>query len=192
MGNESLFPDVPFSFGPKFLHDHAGHIITDPLIALVELIANAYDAGASLVDTRWPDVLGESFQVIDNGTGVTAEEFNRRWKTLSYSRPGEQGLYVEYPPGVKGAKRIAFGQNGKGRYAPFCFSDGYQVETWKNGKGFHHAPHQAGAKALVLEPCLRRGRLLAGHLRAILNGGRSIEIRHETLHCLVWLLQSIF
>jgi hypothetical protein len=52
--------------------------------------------------------------------------------------------------------------------------------------------NHAGAKALVLEPCLRRGRLLAGHLRAILNGGRSIEIRHETLHCLVWLLQSIF
>ena len=45
MGNETLFPDVPFSFGPKSLHDHAGHIITDPLIALVELIANAYDAG---------------------------------------------------------------------------------------------------------------------------------------------------
>jgi hypothetical protein len=56
MGNESLFPDVPFSFGPKFLHDHAGHIITDPLIALVELIANAYDAGASLVDIRWPNI----------------------------------------------------------------------------------------------------------------------------------------
>jgi hypothetical protein len=136
MGNGSLFPDVPFSFGPKFLHDHAGHIITDPLIALVELIANAYDAGASLVDIRWPDALGESFQVIDNGTGMTAEEFNRRWKTLSYSRPGEQGLHVEYPPGVKGARRIAFGQNGKGRYAPFCFSDAYQVETWKDGKGF--------------------------------------------------------
>ena len=64
MGNGSLFPDVPFTFGPKFLHDHAGHIITDPLIALVELIANAYDAGASLVDTRWPNAIGDSFQVL--------------------------------------------------------------------------------------------------------------------------------
>ena len=40
--------DVPFSFGPKFLQDHAGHIMTDPRIALVELVANSYDAGGLL------------------------------------------------------------------------------------------------------------------------------------------------
>ena len=47
-------PDVPFSFGPKFLQDHAGHIMTDPRIALVELVANSYDAGAPLVEITWP------------------------------------------------------------------------------------------------------------------------------------------
>lgn len=35
---------------------------------------------------------------------------------------------------MKGSKRIAFGQNGKGRYGPFCFADEYDLETWKNGE----------------------------------------------------------
>ncbi len=128
-----LFSDAPSSFGPRFLHDHAGHIITDPHIALVELVANSYDAGASTVKIQWPDALGGDFRISDNGTGMTAEEFNRRWKTLSYSRQKEQGMFVEYPPDAKTEKRIAFGQNGKGRYGPFCFADEYYVETWKDG-----------------------------------------------------------
>lgn len=134
-GQGQLFPQVPFSFGPRFLHDHAGHIITDPLIAIVELVANSYDAGASRVDIQWPESAGEILEISDNGTGMTLEEFNQRWRTLSYSRPKEQGLYVEYPPGVKAGKRAAFGQNGKGRYSPFCFADEYRVFTWKDGTG---------------------------------------------------------
>ena len=34
-----------FAFSTSFLRDHAGHIITDPRIAITEPIANAYDAG---------------------------------------------------------------------------------------------------------------------------------------------------
>jgi len=136
-GQDQLFPEASFSFGPRFLHDHAGHIITDPRIAIVELVANSYDAGASRVDIQWPESAGGALEVCDNGTGMTVEEFNQRWRTLSYSRPQEQGLYVEYPPGVKASKRIAFGQNGKGRYSPFCFADDYEVDTWKDSAGVH-------------------------------------------------------
>jgi hypothetical protein len=135
--NDPQFPllkDVPFSFGPKFLLDHAGHIMTDPRIALVELVANSYDAGSSQVKITWPEETGGTLEILDNGTGMTAAEFRKRWKTFSYSRPLEQGIYVDYPPGQQGpAKREAFGQHGKGRYAPFCFADAYEVETWKGG-----------------------------------------------------------
>jgi hypothetical protein len=40
------------NFGDGFLEDHAGHIIRDPQVALIELIANAYDAGATRVDIQ--------------------------------------------------------------------------------------------------------------------------------------------
>lgn len=129
-----LFADTPFTFGPGFLRDHAGHIMSEPHIAVVELIANAYDAGATSVQIRWPDASGGEFEIADNGSGMTAEEFNRRWKALSYNRTLEQGAEVKFPSGNRSSPRTAFGQSGKGRHGAFCFADVYQIETWRDGK----------------------------------------------------------
>ena len=126
--------DFPFAFGASFLRDHAGQIITDPRIALIEMVANGYDAGATQVSIRWPSSVGDPWSLEDNGTGMTPAEFSRRWKTLSYNRNQEQGELVEFPPGTSARKRLAFGRSGKGRHASFCFSDEYEVETWKAGQ----------------------------------------------------------
>src|ERR1019366_7415767 len=133
-GNVGQNLELPFSFSTNFLKDHAGHIITDPKTAITELIANAYDAGAMAVDITWPDDKVGPFAIADNGTGMTHEEFNRRWRTLSYDRLKEQWAGVEFPPGVPKRHRTAFGRNGKGRHAAFCFSDRYSVETRKDGR----------------------------------------------------------
>ena len=126
--------DLPFIFGLDFLHDHAGHLISEPRIAIVELIANAYDAGATEAKVSWPEDGGGHFEVLDNGTGMTLDEFHRRWRTLCYNRMYEQGALVTFPPGVAQGKRIAFGTSGKGRHSAFCFADAYQVDTWKDGQ----------------------------------------------------------
>jgi hypothetical protein len=125
--------NIPFLFGTGFLHDHVGQIIDDPAVAAVELIANSYDAGADKVTVVWPDLPGKTLSITDNGTGMTRDEFEKRWKTLAYDRVTEQGAQVTFPPGVGKAKRTAFGHNGKGRFSPLCFSDEYQVETWTKG-----------------------------------------------------------
>lgn len=125
--------NIPFLFGTDFLHDHVGQIIDDPTVAVVELIANCYDAGADKVTVLWPDLPGKMLSITDNGTGMTRQEFETRWKTLAYDRVAEQGTQVVFPPGVGKAKRTAFGHNGKGRFSPLCFSDEYRVETWKDG-----------------------------------------------------------
>ena len=125
---------LPFTFGSNFLRDYAGHIITDPRVSVIELIANAYDAGATRVEIKWPTETGTLYSVTDNGTGMTHEEFLYRWRKLAYNRAEEQGISVEFPPGAKNLARTAFGRNGKGRLAPFCFSDTYKVESTKDGK----------------------------------------------------------
>lgn len=129
-GMEELVPQ----FGEGFLSDHAGKIISDPKIALVELIANCWDAGADTVNIDWPEDSGETFQIADNGTGMTSDEFRHRWLHLNYSRMQEQGDDVEFPSDNMASSRKAFGRNGKGRHAMFCFSDIYTVETWKDGE----------------------------------------------------------
>jgi hypothetical protein len=133
---KNLFGNVPFAFADRFLADHAGQIITEPRTAILELIANAYDAGATKITIQWPSERGEEFSVLDDGTGMTKEEFEERWKTLCYDRPHRQGTSVVFPAGVKGLQRTAFGRSGKGRFAPFCFADSYKVLTWKGGKAF--------------------------------------------------------
>lgn len=125
--------NLPFIFGSEFLRDHAGHLISEPRIAIVELIANAYDAGATEARVTWPEAENGYFEVLDNGTGMTEAEFHRRWRTLCYNRMQEQGPIVQFPPNVPNKKRVAFGTSGKGRHSAFCFADSYRVETWKEG-----------------------------------------------------------
>lgn len=123
-------------FGPDFLRDHAGQIMSDGRIAVVELVANAYDAGASRVNVQWPTERGEALVVEDDGTGMTPDQFQRRWRTLGYRRTQEQGTHAEFPAGTAPArKRIAFGQSGKGRHGAFCFADEYVIATWRDGTG---------------------------------------------------------
>lgn len=125
-------------FGPNFIRDHAGQLMTEPRLAVIELVANAYDAGATRVDIDWPTERGNEFRIEDNGTGMTREEFAKRWRTLNYRRVDEQGPAVTFPPGARQkGRRLAFGQSGKGRHSAFCFSDKYEVDTWRDGKCTH-------------------------------------------------------
>ncbi len=134
-GQHNLFGDS-FHFNERFLQDHAGQIVSDPRIAVIELIANAYDAGAQNVAIKWPDEPGGLFSVTDDGVGLTRKQFEHRWTFFNYNRMEEQGADVTFPPGVRGIRRIAFGQSGKGRYAPFCFARRYTVESRKEGASF--------------------------------------------------------
>jgi hypothetical protein len=53
---------------------------------------------------------------------------------ISYNRIKSQGKQVEFPSDENATPRIAYGHNGVGRLALFCFADYYVIETWKNGK----------------------------------------------------------
>ena len=127
-------------FAPTFLEDHARRLITDPKTALIEIIANSWDAGADRVDVTWPrDAVPEKIEIKDNGTGMTYEQFTQRWRQLNYNRSTEQGDSVEFPPGNRRSHRRAFGRNGKGRHSMFCFASEYYVETWRDGEGSRFA-----------------------------------------------------
>jgi len=78
-------------FSEGFLDDHAGRVISNPHIAIVELVANSWDAGARRVDITWPDEEGGVFEIVDEGTGMTKEGFENVWPELNYNRVQRQG-----------------------------------------------------------------------------------------------------
>ncbi len=122
-------------FDSRFLGLYAGPIMSDPVTALVELVANSWDAYATKVAITWPDrETGGVFQIEDNGIGMTPQEFEQRWRTIYYDRATRQGLTVKAPPEIpNGPIRHVYGRNGKGRTAGFQFSPSYRVRTWREG-----------------------------------------------------------
>lgn len=111
----------------------SGSIVTQPDTALTELVANAWDAGATHVNIFIPDKIGNQLIIEDNGTGLTKKEFHERWMKLRYNRLVHQGKFVFSPTGTK-TNRIAYGRNGVGRHGLLCFNDEYIVKTIKDGE----------------------------------------------------------
>ena len=110
-------------FGDRFLTRYAGQILADPATAIVELVANAWDAHATRVDITWPDG-NRTFAIRDDGVGMTSAEFLHRWRMLDYERLVEQGGRSVPPADIPDAKpRAVYGRNGKGRHAAFLFAN---------------------------------------------------------------------
>lgn len=121
-------------FEKDFIERTYSSIVSDMSIAFSELVANSWDAGATLVSITLPEKQGESIVIEDNGSGMTDKEFQQRWMTIAYNRVAHQGQYIEYNSSKGKARRLAYGRNGVGRHSLLCFDSHYQVETWRDGK----------------------------------------------------------
>lgn len=125
-----LFPSL---YEEDYILRSLGSIVTQPDVALTELVANAWDAGASNVTISIPGETGQLLYIEDDGVGMSESEFQHHWMTLRYNRLKEQGRNVQFPNGEK-CNRFAFGRNGVGRHGLFCFGNEYKVITEKDGK----------------------------------------------------------
>lgn len=120
-------------FERDYLRRTLGTIANNPEVALTELVANAWDAGASKVEIVLPKKPGGTLTIKDDGTGMSEAEFRKKWMTLGYDRISNEGELAEFPPERKDSKRRAFGRNGVGRHGMLCFGSQYRVQTRKDG-----------------------------------------------------------
>jgi hypothetical protein len=120
-------------FEEDYLIRTLGPLGTYPEIALTELVANAWDAGATKVNITIPGDFGQTLQIFDNGSGLSPDEFHFRWMRLGYNRLKHQGEKVIFPKGNVSSNRMAYGRNGIGRHGLLCFNDEYKVITEREG-----------------------------------------------------------
>lgn len=159
-------------YDERFLESYAGAIITDPATAIVELVANCWDAYATEVKITWPDVqLEKQFKISDNGHGMTREEFQHIWRTIAYNRLSSGGSTTPPPDDVQGLPRLVFGKNGKGRFASFCFASEYLITSRKNGQEFVCRVHRTSTDPLVLEEISFKDKDVEGHGTEIVGNG---------------------
>lgn len=119
-------------FEHDFLRRTLGAVANAPDVALTELVANAWDAGSTIVRITVPEEVGEILTIEDDGTGMSAAEFRNKWMTLGYDRVEHQGNWAEFPPDRPGLRRPAYGRNGIGRHGMLCFASEYEVLTRKD------------------------------------------------------------
>lgn len=138
-------------FEEDYLLRTLGTLAQSPDSALTELVANAWDAGASRIELVIPDAHDMLLIVEDDGSGMTPEQFHERWMTLGYDRVKHQGSSAEFPPTRRDWNRRAFGRNGVGRHGLLCFANEYEVETVRDGKrGRYVVRTSAGRDPFVL------------------------------------------
>ncbi|GAB7129639.1 hypothetical protein JCM19000A_41470 [Silvimonas sp. JCM 19000] len=159
-------------YDERFLESYAGAIITDPATAIVELVANCWDAYGTEVNITWPDTqLERQFKITDNGHGMTRDEFQYIWRTIAYNRLSSGGATTVPPDDVQGIPRLVFGKNGKGRFASFCFASEYLITSRKNGQEFVCRVHRTATDPLVLEEISFKDKGVKGHGTEIVGNG---------------------
>jgi Histidine kinase-, DNA gyrase B-, and HSP90-like ATPase len=139
-------------YDERFLESYAGSIMMDPATAIMELVANCWDAYATEVKVTWPDAAtSRPFKIEDNGKGMTRDEFRNIWRTISYNRIAAEGPTSRPPADVVGQPRWVFGKNGKGRFACFCFADEYILTSRKEGQEFVCRVRRTATQPLLIE-----------------------------------------
>jgi len=95
--------------------------------ALVELVKNSYDSGATRVTIRiQPNIATRPgfIEISDNGAGMTIEEIERRFMMAGYSeRPGE----------IRRGSRVPTGEKGIGRFAADKLGSELELTTKQKG-----------------------------------------------------------
>ncbi|MDR3302045.1 MAG: ATP-binding protein [Spirochaetaceae bacterium] len=180
-----LMLEQPILFEDRFLEKYVGNkLLTDPVTAIIELIANSWDAGATVVHIQWPEEKGDGLIITDNGCGLSENEFVTIWSTMAYDRTKTYGKYAN-DNGLP-SKRLAFGRNGIGRFAGFCFADEYCISsTDKTGTGFNYVvKSKIGGKPLTLTKDNTTEHLPKSGMRIIMknanaHGKATEEIRSE-------------
>ncbi|WP_244258824.1 ATP-binding protein [Cupriavidus gilardii] len=177
--NNARLQQEDLFYEDRFLESWAGAIITNPSTAIVELVANSWDAYATEVKISWPDPKSnKQFSISDNGKGMTKAEFDYIWRAMSYDRIAKGGATTVPPPGVEGLPRFVFGKNGKGRFASFCLTKNYQITSIKDGQKFVYKVSRTPNKPLITELVEFVEKDVEGHGTTITGEG---EIRQVNL-----------
>ncbi len=98
---------LPFTVDSALLRELGERLVGRPHIALAELIKNSYDADAQRVVIRFD---GNNIEVIDNGYGMSSDEFRDFWMRIGSPHKEEQRvsrLFKRPLTGSKGVGRLA-------------------------------------------------------------------------------------
>lgn len=101
------------------------NLYSNAAAVLAELVANAYDADATLVQIEWKR--DDSTVIItDDGSGMTREELDSRFLMTGYQKRKVEGTHSEK------WNRAFMGRKGIGKLSAFSIAEGVTIYSTKN------------------------------------------------------------
>lgn len=81
MNGPEIVEEASFRFSPRFSQLIGRNLISNPIIAVSELVKNAYDADANNISVSFENLLiGEpTLVIIDDGDGMSLEDLKNKW-----------------------------------------------------------------------------------------------------------------
>ena len=101
-------PTLPFTIDAELLKELGERLVGKPYVALAELVKNSYDADATDVTIKFaPNE--DSIEIIDNGHGMTFDEFKNFWMRIgtTHKREKKSKKLGRLMTGSKGVGRLA-------------------------------------------------------------------------------------
>ena len=122
-GEETL----PFRIHPRAFKALGADLVTNDVVAIIELVKNAYDAYATRVDVRFgEDAAGKTFiEVQDDGSGMDRKVIEDAWSTVA--TPFRRDHPFASRSGRK--NRRASGEKGLGRLSAARLGDELEMLT---------------------------------------------------------------
>ncbi len=121
---------IPFRFHPRVFAALGADLVTNDVVAVMELVKNAYDAGAGEVEVRFgkdSSGLGH-LDIEDDGCGMTREIIEKVWCLVATPHKTENRIVG----GGSGGRRVS-GERGLGRLSAARLGDDFRMRTRSRG-----------------------------------------------------------
>ncbi|MFI4893289.1 MAG: ATP-binding protein [Phycisphaerales bacterium JB058] len=126
---------IPFSIHPRAFKALGADLVTNDVVAIIELVKNAYDAYATEVEIRFrDDSEGQVLEIEDNGSGMSFDVIEEAWCTVATpfrtenpiaKKPGKRNRRTS---GAKGLGRLSAARLGARLFMVTQTRDG---ESWE-------------------------------------------------------------
>ena len=123
---EAKVDSIPFQMHPRVFAALGSDLVTNDVVAIIELVKNSYDAFAHNVWVRFKDdpITGGFLEIEDDGLGMTREEIENIWCLVATPHKQNNSMVS-----TDGRQRRVSGAKGLGRLAAARLGNKLQVLT---------------------------------------------------------------
>ncbi|MNW40037.1 sensory histidine kinase AtoS [compost metagenome] len=130
MEGNSILEEVSFQFNARFSQLIGRHLISNPIVAVSELVKNSYDADADNITLEFSNLKKETptLRIIDDGDGMSQKDIKTKWMVVGTDNKVRESMSKK--------QRRKLGEKGIGRFSVERLAKKTTIKTTQFGEDF--------------------------------------------------------